>query len=171
MEKPLIIRAMMSADWHAAFVLVSQAAFQESAGRLGLTASPDVWAIKTPDKIARDSVRKVCLQSATDAANRDLAAAWRMLGAPPYGYAWRSSQDRWVYYQVLKALAQAVDDDPALLDDDKTCEAIQGWQFLEQAGSDGEQDLIVAAQQYGAFFKVDREKLRGWATSRAREDT
>jgi hypothetical protein len=39
---------------------------------------------------------------------------------------------------------------------------------LERAGSDGEQDLIVAAKQHGAFFKFDRERLLDWAKLQAR---
>lgn len=152
MEKPLIVRAMMSADWHSAFVQVSQAQFEESAGRLGLTASPGVWDIKTPDKIAWATVRKVCLRNAAASIDPGLAAAWWLLGADPAGPGWRTPEGYRIYSQVLVTLARAIDDDPSLLGDDKFCEAVNGWKFLAQAGSDGEQDLIVAAQQHGAFF-------------------
>jgi hypothetical protein len=38
-----------------------------------------------------------------------------------------------------------------------------GWRFLERAGSDGEQDLIVAAQRYGAALKIDIAEMLAWA--------
>lgn len=65
---------------------------------------------------------------------------------------------------ALRAIGRAIPADPALLDDEKFCEAVEGWRFLEVAGSEGEDDLIVAAQKYGAMGKIDRDSIGAWAT-------
>jgi hypothetical protein len=64
---------------------------------------------------------------------------------------------------VFMALADAIVANPTLLDDEAFAEAVDGWRFLERAGSDGEDDLIVAARRYGAMAKIDRAKILAWA--------
>ena len=165
-DRPLIPQVVLAADWHAAYTLVWQAAYAEEAARQGLSFAAREWVLKGPKRTAWPEVRKVCLMYAADAAkmgNDELACAWTMLGADPSGPGWRTPEGGRTYLPVFRGLARTILADTSLLDDDRFCEAVEGWRFLELAGSDGEDDLIVAAQRYGAMSKVDKERILAWA--------
>ena len=163
MEKPLIARAMLAEDFPAAFRLVWEVA--------GSPADVDLTDLKelsgrAPDRMLFGLAREICRDKAVEAVRagkRDLAEAWRLLSAPPEGHRWRTPEGHWIFSRVLIALARAIDADPTLLDDDSFCEAVVGWRFLDKAGSDGEEDLIVCAKSHGAALKVDKGDLRVWA--------
>ena len=169
MEKPLIARAMLAEDFPAAFRLVWESA--------GSPADVDLTDLKelsgrAPDRMLFGLAREICRQKAVEAVRvgkRDLAEAWRLLSAPPEGNRWRTPEGHWIFSRVLIALARAIDADPTLLDDDRFCEAVVGWKFLDRAGSDGEEDLIVCAKSHGAALKVDKGELRVWAKRQIEE--
>jgi hypothetical protein len=110
--------------------------------------------------------RRLCLSLGHRCAEEhddQLACAWTMLGADPSGPGWRTRAGNKTYGPVFRALASAIVADPTLLDNETFAEAVAGWRFLERAGSDGEDDLIVAAQRSGAMAKIDRAKILAWA--------
>jgi hypothetical protein len=163
MEKLLIVRVMMAGDWHAAFVMVSQAAFRDTTDRLGVPSSDAAWSVNPPDKIAWENVRQVCRLNAEASIDPDLAAAWWMLGADPAGPGWRKPESYKDWERLLAAIGKAIATHPVLLDDAVFRQAVAGWRFLERAGSDGEDNLIVCAKVHGAHFKTDRDELLAWA--------
>ena len=79
-----------------------------------------------------------------------------MLGADPSGPACRTSDGDKTYGPIFRALADAILACPALLNDALFAEAVEGWHVLQHAGSDGEDDLIIATRRYGA----DQQRCR-----------
>jgi hypothetical protein len=163
--KPLIVRMALAEDWQAAFRIVWDVSFERAAADMGIPAGGiSIGMENLPPWPQR---RRLCLSHAHRCAevfdDEELAGAWTMLGADPSGPGWRTSAGKETYVPVFMALADAIVADPALLDDETFAEAVDGWRFLERAGSDGEDDLIVAARRYGAMAKIDRAKILAWA--------
>jgi hypothetical protein len=155
----------LAEDWPAAFRIVWSAAFEKAAADEGTDVGG--VAIDMDNLPPWPERRRLCLslgrRCAEDYDDQELAGAWTMLGADPSGPGWRTSVGKETYQPVFMALATAIVADPALLDDETFAEAVDGWRFLERAGSDGEDDLIVAARRYGAMAKIDRVKILAWA--------
>jgi hypothetical protein len=163
--KSLIVRVVLAADWPAAFRIVSLTASAKAAAGQGLDAGG--VALGMGDLPPWPQRRNLCLSLARRYADEpgddELAAAWFTLGADPGGAGWRTAEGHKNYTPVLVALARAILANPALLDDEAFAAAVDGWRFLERAGSDGEDDLIVAARLYGAMAKIDKPRLLSWA--------
>jgi hypothetical protein len=163
--QPLIVRMAVAEDWPAAFRIVWAASFAKAAADMGIPAGG--VSIGMGDLPPWPQRRRLCLslarRCAEDYDDQELACAWTMLGADPSGPGWRTSAGNKTYVPVFMALADAIVADPALLDDAAFAEAVDGWRFLERAGSDGEDDLIVAARRYGAMAKIDGAKILAWA--------
>ncbi|MBX9830211.1 MAG: hypothetical protein K2Y27_35100 [Xanthobacteraceae bacterium] len=141
--------------------------FKVAAVDMGLaTSSVDVVMGNLPSWTER---REVCLRMSNkclgDFGKPEFAAAWSALGADPAEPGWRKPGEGRVYEVIFVAIAKAIVADATLLDDDLFCAAVNGWKFLEQAGSDGEQDLIVSARKYGATVTASREEILAWARS------
>lgn len=163
---PLIVRVVMAADWHDALTLVSQAAHARSAARHGFPVDNEPWTIKRADVVDWKNSRAgalLCASAAAEDGDEDLAAAYFALGADPSGVGWRTLAGSKTYVPVMRALGKAIVADVSLLADEKFAEAAEGWRFLEIAGSNGEDDLIVAAKTYGAMGRIDRDSIRAWA--------
>jgi hypothetical protein len=162
---PLIARLALAKDWTEAFRILWPASFAKAATNPGLAAGDS--AIDTDDLVAWPQRRHLCLSLARRCAEEDgddeLACAWTMLGAAPRRPGWRTGNGDKTYMPVLQSLAGAILADAALLDDAAFVDAVDGWRCLERAGSDGEDDLIVAAQRYGAMAKIDKDRLLPWA--------
>lgn len=158
-RKPLIVRVALCDDWMAAFRLVWEATF----GRIAADHAPPMEYLKWSGR------RGFCLSYAERCADeyddKELADAWATLGAEPAGPKWRTPEGHKIYLLVFASLAAAIVADPALLDDQAFAEAINGWLFLERAGSDGEDDLIAAARRYSAMVKIDKAEILAWARS------
>ena len=152
-----LLRDMLLApDWEAAYQL---AAATLPGARAGIAAPepPASWEIRRP----------YCLQMSAFVRNElrshSRAAAWAILGADPAGPEWRKREGYENYGQVLRGIADAIVTEPSLLDDEAFREAVDGWRFLEHAGSDGDEDLIVSARKYGAMGKADAAEILSWA--------
>jgi hypothetical protein len=162
---PLIVRMVLAEDWSEAFRIVWSASFEKAAADQGLDAGG--VALDMGDLPPWPQRRRLCLSLASrcaeDYEDEELARAWTMLGADPRGPEWRTPAGDKTYAPVFRALADAIVSDPALLDDAAFAEAVDGWHFLERAGSDGEDDLIVAARRYGAMAKIDKDRILAWA--------
>jgi hypothetical protein len=155
----------LAEDWRAAFRIVWDVSFERATPGMGIPAgSISIGMENLPPWPQR---RRLCLSHGHRCAevfdDEELACAWTMLGADPSGPGWRTSAGNRTYGPVFRALARAILADPTLLDDETFAEAVDGWRFLERAGSDGEDDLIVAARRYGAMAKIDRAKILAWA--------
>jgi hypothetical protein len=166
MEKPLIVRAMLAKDFPAAFMMV-----WEASGSPAEFDPSDAAKLtgRAPDRMLFALPREICLGQAAAAGKSDVADAWQLLAASPEGPRWRSPAAHRTWSRVLIALGRAIGADPTLLAADSFCEAVVGWKFLEQAGSDGEEDLIACAKSHGAALRVDRERLLDWAKRLAEE--
>ena len=163
-DRPLIVRVVIAGDWMEAFRLAWTTTF----GLIAADHAPPMQYLKWP---ARRGLCLACAKRcAEDCGNNDLVGAWSALGAEPAGLGRRSLARDKAYAEVFAALARAVVADPALLDGEAFSVAVHGWRFLERAGSDGEDDLIVAARLYGGMTKIDRPKLLTWAHAWSRAE-
>ena len=163
MGKPMIVRAMLAKDFPAAFMMV-----WEASGSPAEFDPSDAAKLsgRAPDRMLFSIAREICRGQAAayaEAGKSDTADAWLLLAAPPEGPGWRSPAAHQTWARVLIALARVIYGDPTLLDDDRFCEAVNGWKFLEQAGSDGEEDLIACAKAHGAALRFTKEGLLDWA--------
>lgn len=156
-EKPLIVCAVTAGDWMEAFRLAWTTTF----GQIAADHAPPMQYLKWSAR------RSLCLayaaRCAEDSENNDLVGAWSALGAEPAGPGRRSFGGNQVYADVFAALAHSIVANPALLDEEIFAVAVHGWRFLERAGADGKDDLIVAARLYGGTMEIDRAKLLTWA--------
>jgi hypothetical protein len=156
-DKPLIVRVVTAGDWMKAFRLAWTTTF----GQIAADHAPSMQYLKWSAR------RGLCLayaaRCAEDSENNDLVGAWSALGAEPAGLGRRSSGGDRAYANVLAALARSIAADPVLLHEEAFAVAVHGWQVLERAGADGEDDLIVAARLYGGMTEIDRPRLLTWA--------
>lgn len=165
-DHPLIVRVVMAADWHEALSVTSKTAVERATARHGYAFEPTEWKLTKPDRIDWKNARAgalLCASAAAEDGDEELAAAYFALGADPSGVGWRTLAGSRTYVPVMRELGRAIVADPALLDDERFCETAEGWRFLEIAGSDGHDDLIVAAKMYGAMGRIDRDSIRAWA--------
>lgn len=167
-EKPLIVRVLMARDWYEAYRLVLDEAYAKEAIRRSVAFDHSPMWIERPgdDRSAWSRARLTCLLQADEAekaGDAELAGAWSLLGADPRGPQRRSLSGGRTYVPALREIGRVIVADPALLDEEKFCQAVEGWRFVEAAGSSGEDDLIDAAQDYGAFGKIDKEAMLVWA--------
>lgn len=149
MNQPLIVRVVTATDWTAAYRLL----WRETFGRAGAGHEIPMRHVRWPAR------RSLCLVLANDAieewGDQELADAWAILGADPTPPASRA----------FKHIADAVADDPSLLDDDAFAEALAGWRFIALVSSGGEQDLIATARKIGATLEIDKDGLLEWCQS------
>lgn len=165
-DHPLIVRVVMASDWFEALSLTTKVAVERATARHGYAFEPTKWQMTKRHRIEWANARAgalLCASAAAEDGDEELAAAYFALGADPSGVGRRTLAGSRTYVPVLRALGQAIVDDPTLLDDEKFCEAAEGWRFLEIAGSAGEDDLIVAAKDYGARGRIDRDSIMAWA--------
>jgi hypothetical protein len=152
----IIVRVMMAADWLAAYQIVWAATYADVHSKMAQPSNRSEWAL----------ARLACLlraEEARKAGDAELAGAWSLLGADPRGPQWRSLSGGRTYVPALRAIGRTIVADTALLDDMAFCQAVEGWRFIEAAGSAGDDDLIVAAKTYGAMGKIDKEAIAVWA--------
>lgn len=162
MSKPLIVQVVLAADWHEALSVVSRTATERAMARHGYAFDPTSWKMTKPDGIVWANARggcRLCAVAAAEDGDEELAAAYWALAADPAGPGFRKPEGWKTYTPVMRALGRAIVADPSLLDDQKFCEAVEGWRFLETAGSDGFDDLIAYAQDYGRFGKIDKTAM------------
>lgn len=161
---PLIIRMALADDWPAAAALAlaeTMPALPDAAEAAAAVMTPLDWSSRRRhaawfvDRLRQD-------------ARHDVADAWAMLAADPRG--WQHGHRE--YEAVFRGLARAVVERGELLDDDAVVEMIDGWRFIERAGTDGVMDVVAAARWYGEMCAVAkaREFLPVWARSWARHD-
>lgn len=152
----LIRDMLMASGWEAAYRLAA-ATLPRARDGAALPEPPAPWELRRP----------YCLQMSAFVRNElrshSRAAAWAILGADPAGPAWRNREGCENYGQALRGIADAVVNKPSLIDDEGFRDAVNGWRFLERAGSDGEQDLIVSARKYGAMGRNDAAEILAWA--------
>lgn len=152
----LIRDMLMASDWEAAYRLAA-ATLPGARDGAALSEPPASWELRRP----------YCLQMSAFVRNElrshSRAAAWAILGADPAGPGWRKREGYENYGLVLKGIADAIVAQPPLLEDERFRDAVQGWRFLERAGSDGEDDLIVSARKYGAMGRNDASDILAWA--------
>jgi hypothetical protein len=152
----LVHRVIMAPDWVTAFrtVLAAMPAAHDADAVLGKLQA---W----------EDRRRACLQMTAlcrdDLKSPSRTAAWAILGADPAGPGWRKREGYQNYSQVLKGIADVIAAQPTLLEDEQFRDAVGGWRFLERAGSDGEEDLIVSARKYGAMGRNDASEVLAWA--------
>jgi hypothetical protein len=152
-----LLRDMLIApDWESAYRLAA-ATLPSARDGVAVSDPPASWEIRRP----------YCLQMSAFVRNElkssSTAAAWAILGADPAGPGWRKREGYENYGQVLRGIADAIVAEPSLTDDEAFREAVDGWRFLEHAGSDGDEDLIVSARRYGAMGKADAAEILSWA--------
>lgn len=156
-EKPLIVGVVTAGDWMEAFRLAWTTTF----GQIAADHAPPMQYLKWSAR------RGLCLayaaRCAEDSENNDLIGAWSALGAEPAGLGQRSLDGDKAYTDLFAALACSIATDPALLDEEAFALAVHGWHCLERAGTDGEDDLIIAARLYGGMTEIDRPRLLTWA--------
>jgi hypothetical protein len=156
MTNALIVRAMMAADWYAAYQVVWAATYAGVPSTMAKPVNRSDWGL----------ARLACLlraEEARKAGDADGEGAWSLLGADPRGMQSRSLAGGRTYVPALREIGRAIVDDPTLLDDLAFCQAVEGWRFLEVAGASGDDDLIEAAHSYGSMGKIEREQILGRA--------
>jgi hypothetical protein len=167
MEKPIIVRVLMSADWNDAFRLVWADSFKAAALDFGIVV-PQVEVVMSglPSWPER---RRACLhlgrRCAEDYDLPELACAWTALAIDP---AWpqddESPERAKMFIPVNFALGDAIADDPTLLDDPDFARTVMGWRFVEALGVGGpEQDPILLGRYAGSGMDVDKGELLSWA--------
>ena len=162
---PLIVRMALAEDWPAAFRIVWAASFAKAAANDG----PDAGgvAIDMDNLPPWPQRRRLCLSLARRCAegsdDQELAGAWTMLGADPSGPECRTRDGDKTFGPIFRALADAILAAPALLSDELFAQAVEGWHVLQHAGSEGEDDLIIATRRYGATAPINRDEVLAWA--------
>lgn len=168
MDKPLIVRVLMSRDWNEAFRLVWSESFKAAAADMELSApSVDVAMGNLPSWPER---RAVCLRMgrrcAEDHDLPELACAWTSLAVDP---AWPKEDETALerskmFLPTNFALGDAIAENPALLDDLDFAQTVTGWRFMEAFGVGGpEQDPIMVGRSVGAGMDVEKDELLRWA--------
>jgi hypothetical protein len=162
---PLVVRMARAEDWPAAFRIVWDVSFERAAAGMGIPAGG--IAIGMENLPPWPQRRRLCLSHARRCAevfdDDELAGAWTMLGADPSGPGCRTRDGDKTFGPIFRALADAILAGPALLSDALFAQAVEGWHALQHAGSDGEDDLILATRRYGAMAKIDKATILAWA--------
>lgn len=168
MEKPVIVRVLMSRDWSDAFRLVWAQTFKAAAFDMGMIA-PKVEIVMS-DLPSWPERRSACLRQGRrcveDYDLAELACAWTALAIDP-----SSPQDdetaperAKMFVPVNFALGDAIAEKPALLDDLDFARTVTGWRLMEAFGVGGpEQDPVVTGRAVGAARDVDKDELLRWA--------
>lgn len=168
MEKPVIVRVLMSRDWSDAFRVVWAESFKAAMSDMG-TVAPKVEIVMS-DLPSWPERRSACLRQgrrcAEDYDLPELACAWTALAIDP---GWRQDDEpaperAKMFVPVNFALGDAIAENPALLDDLDFARTVVGWRFMEACGVGGpEQDPVLTGRAVGAGMDVDKDELLRWA--------
>lgn len=166
MKKPIIVRVLLSRDWHAAFQLVWIETFKAAAALMG-EPEPKIDLVMST-LLTWSARRSACLRMGIKCAEEfglpELACAWTACGIES---TWPKDDEPVpergrAFVPVFFALGDAITEDPALLDDLDFSRTVLGWRFMCDFGVSGE-DPILDARMLGQRLEVDNDELLRWA--------